>query len=422
MDLKKESVFRFRVPRESIPIIEGYVKEHYPKSFESNLVRFLYVLDYVCRGNYKHRKSVPINMKYLSTVLGSNTSNTKKIVDSLTKLGLLNKDGAYIVGKKSTSYSLIYKDDIVSSIPFNVFSHNCTKRIINMKNSSTKDFNETLEFKNLANYLLSIDINKDLILYIIQHPLFFFSYLPPYDNQHREDSEDYMIHEFKVEFQNIYSIYLKDIFIKRPNNTGRVYTPFSVMDRDHRPYLSYEGKTLKCLDIANSQPLIFCAFLKAYCEQNGIELPKEEYEEYKSLVENGVFYEKFMQGDELLEENRKQFKQEFFGSVFYTKVSNIPYKLRKRFKEVFPKIYSIMDDIKSDIGNDGFALKMQELEADIVWDKVNAPMLREGYLCYNIYDSIVSHDLDTIEEAKNRMIKEFEKLNIKPKFKLEIFE
>jgi len=194
------------------------------------------------------------------------------------------------------------------------------------------------------------------------------------------------------------------------------------MDREHRPYLSYEGNTLKCLDIANSQPLIFCAFLKKYCIENNIEIPKEEYDLYKTLVEKGVFYEKFMEGDELLPDNRKLFKQEFFGSVFYTRVSKVPYKLRKRFVKVFPKIYQIMDDIKFKHGNDGFALLMQEEEARIIWDEVNAPMLREGYLCYNIYDSIVSHDIDTIREAEVRLKSEFGKLGINPTFKLEVFE
>ena len=418
-----KSYFRFKVPKDSIPIIEEFVKKEYPKSFEANLCRYLYVVEYVHMGMYAHRKKVPVNREQLKQNIGVNNTKATKILKDLCNLGILEKSGNYLSGVTSNSYTLKDTSKITTSIPFSVFTHKATKNIIERKNMKKRDntiFENTLEAELLAKYLLSIDIDSTLITNIISFPLFTFSYLSPYVYQHRE--EDEAIQEFKSEFKNIVSIYNKEIFIKRNNNKGRVFTNFTVMDKDHRPYLSYKGQTLKCLDIANSQPLIFCAFLKKYCEENNIPIPTEEYDVYKNLVEKGLFYERFMEGDDLLPENRKDFKKEFFGSVFYTKVSNIPYKLRKRFVKVFPKIYKIMDDIKFKHGNDGFALMMQEEEARIVWDNVNAPMLREGYLCYNIYDSIVSHDIDTIKEAEIRLRAEFGKLGISPTFKLEVFE
>lgn len=417
------SNLRYQVPRDSIPVLEDFIKEKFPKSFESNLCRYFFVIQYIHLGMYTHRKIVPVNRNTLSDIMKISRGNASNILNDLCNLGIIKKHSNGVVGVKSATYSILDKSEITTSIPFSVFKHNATKNIIERRNMNKKDrtrFENSEDGLLLAKYLLSITIDPILITNIISFPLFSFSFLPPYRGQLDDDNDE--IQEFKSEFKNIVSIHNKDLFIKRNNNKGRVFTNFSVMDRDHRPYLSYEGQTLKCLDIANSQPLIFCAFIKKYCLENGIEIPKEEYELYKTLVEGGVFYERFMEGDDILPDNRKLFKQEFFGSVFYTKVSKVPYKLRKRFIKVFPNIYQIMDDIKFKHGNDGFALLMQEEEARIVWDCVNAPMLREGYKCYNIYDSIVSHDMDTIEEANRRMSHEFSKLGITPKFKLEIFE
>lgn len=416
------SYLRFKIPKDSIRIVEDFVRSRYPKSFESNLCRFFYVIEYVHLGTYTHRKIVPVNRNTISEYLKISRGDASSILNNLCNLGVLKKHSDGISGVKSATYSILDKSEITTSIPFAVFKHKATKNIIERRNMNKKDrtrFENTLEAQLLAKYLLSLTIDPTLLSNIISFPLFSLSFLSPYGGELEGDKE---IQEFKSEFKNIVSIHNKEIFIKRNNNKGRVFTNFSVMDREHRPYLSYEGQTLKCLDIANSQPLIFCAFIKKYCTDNNIELPKEEYELYKTLVEKGVFYEKFMEGDELLPDNRKSFKQEFFGSVFYTRVSKVPYKLRKRFVKVFPKIYQIMDDIKFKHGNDGFALLMQEEEARIIWDEVNAPMLKEGYLCYNIYDSIVSHDIDTIREAEVRLKSEFGKLGINPTFKLEVFE
>lgn len=415
--------YNFKIPKDSIPILENFVKDTYPKSYQSNLCRYFSVLEYVYLGTNSHRNVVPVNRDFLIDVLKINGKNASFILKSLCDLNILKKESNGKFGVRSTTYSLLDKSELALSIPFEVFEHKATKNIIERRNMNKIDktrFENTLEAKLLVKYLLSINISNNLLSNIISNPLFPFSYTLPYTGQHKSVMKE--IKEFKSKFKNIVSISQGDLFIKRNNGKGRVYTNFSVMDREHRPYLSYEGQTLKCLDISNSQPLIFCAFLKKYCLENNLELPKEEYEYYKELVEKGMFYERFMEGEELLPENRKDFKKAFFGSVFYTKVSNIPYELRKRFTKVFPKIYSLMDTIKKKHGNEGFALLMQELEADIVWDKVNAPMLREGYLCYNIYDSIVSHDMKTIEEAKRRMKICFGNLDISPNFKLEIFE
>lgn len=417
------SKYNFKIPKDSIPILEEFVKTNFPKSYQSNLCRYFSVLEYVFLGSNNHRTVVPINRDFLVETLKISRKNASFIIKSLCDLNLLKKESDGKFGVRSATYSLLDKSDLALSIPFEVFEHKATKNIIERRNMNRTDntrFENTEVANKLLHYLLSIQIDNTLLSTIISNPLFPFSYLSPYRVQHKSVIKE--IKEFKTKFKNIVSISQGDIFIKRNNGKGRVYTNFSVMDREHRRYLSYEGQTLKCLDISNSQPLIFCAFIKKYCEDNKINIPFDEYNHYKDLVEKGMFYERFMEGDEFKQENRKDFKQAFFGSVFYTKVSNIPYELRKRFTKVFPEIYSIMDTIKKKHGNDGFALLMQELEANIIWDKVNAPMLLEGHLCYNIYDSIISHDMQTINEAKKRIQKEFSVLGITPNFKLEIFE
>lgn len=411
--------YRFQVPKKSLSKIESFVKESYPKAFKNYLHRYLYVVDYIVKGTAYYRKEIPISRNMLSEIIGTKNKATSKILKDLCDLQVIAKVQNAVREVKSAKYKLLDKSELAYSIPVNIqsskFIHSITqKRNQNMKNKV--EFSETPEAQLLMDYLSQITINASILNDVINYPLFpFIFYIP-----NRGEFEEEDILEFKLEYGNLLRIYYNDLYIKRPVPNSRIYTPFSVMHREHRKYLMYEGKTLKCVDLVNSQPLLSAAFMFNYCKENGITPPKE-LKQYKESCEQGRFYEQFMNEEERLPQNRTLFKKDFFGSVFFTKVSKAKNRLRTKFISIYPEVHKLLDRIKTEYGNDGFAHQMQMFEASIIWDDVNVSMLKDGYLCYNIYDSIVSHDDATLQEATRRIINAFKKYDIIPSIKIEDF-
>lgn len=418
--MEKKKGYRFQIPKKSLPKIEKFVKENYPKSFERNLVRYLFVVDYISRGTYYFREDVPLNKHYLISTFKANGKNVQLIIENLCKLGVIEKTARFEVGVSANRFKLKDRSNRVYSIAYDLFKYDCTVSIIEKHNKNEKKFkmafNETDEAQLLLDYLLKIDIDKDILIQAIDYPVFPFSYYTPHVGQFEKSD----IMEFQEEYGNLLRIYNGNLYVKRPTPKSRVYTPFTNMHRGHRKYLTHEGGHLKCVDIANSQPTLSAAFIQKYCDDNGIPTPNE-LSYYKSICEKGMFYEEFMVGDERLDENRTQFKKDFFGTVFYTKPSSWMPDLRQRFVNKFPKIYSILDTIKEEYGNDGFATEMQKLEAGIVFDAVNVSLLKDGLGCYNIYDSIVSHEDYILREASVRLKREFRKYGLNPMLKIEDF-
>jgi hypothetical protein len=153
------------------------------------------------------------------------------------------------------------------------------------------------------------------------------------------------------------------------------------------------------------------------------EVPKD-LDLYINDCEQGIFYENFMNEEQSKPENRTEFKKAFFGAVFFSKVSKRNNKLKTLFKIRYPNVYEEICSIKGGLDSktyNQFAINLQRLEASIIFEAVNLPMLKEGYKCYNIYDSIVSHDTLTLQEATNRIKKEFTKYGINPTIKIEDF-
>lgn len=417
---RKKSKYRFQIPKDSLTKIEKLVKEEYPNSFERNLVRHLFVVDYISRGSYYFRGDVPVNRQYLMDLFHTKGSDTQRIIKNLCTLGVIEKTSDFEVGVTANRFRIKDKSKRVYSIPYDVFKYTCTKSIIDKHNTSKRvnmNFQETEEAQLLLDYIAKISIDRDLLEQVIDYPVFPFIFYTPHVGEFEESD----ILELKAEYANLLRIYHGDLYVKRTVEGSRVYTPFTNMHREHRKYLSYEGKGLKCVDIANSQPTLAAAYMQTYCDDRRIPYPRG-LQYYKKICEDGLFYEEFMVGDERLPENRGKFKKDFFGMVFYTKPSSWMPPLRKRFVNKFPEIYKLLDVIKEDLGNDGFATEMQRLEAGIIFDNVNVSLLKDGMGCYNIYDSIVSHDDAVLEEAKMRIKDAFRAYGITPTLKVEDFK
>ncbi len=123
-----------------------------------------------------------------------------------------------------------------------------------------------------------------------------------------------------------------------------------------------------------------------------------------------------MQLNNVLPENRSEFKIKMFGEVFFSKVSKRKTKLKKQFIAKYPNAYEAICAIKGGLGSktyNQFAILLQQKEASIIFDTVNMGLLKEGIPAFNIFDSILCSP-EHKEIAKERLLNAFSSINITP--------
>lgn len=226
---------------------------------------------------------------------------------------------------------------------------------------------------------------------------------------------------------NVKRILDGDMYVKRPVEGSRVYCNLSNLKREFRKHLHYEGIKLQSIDITASQPTLAGMLVRSKTMDSNKPL-QAELKIYLDLCQSGMFYEKFMNECLLDGETRGEFKERFFGEVFFCKPSKRLKQITKSFKKHFPLMYETIVQMKGGYRKAGdrtyarFADELQKFEASIIYDKVNIRLLKEGRGCFNIYDSIVSHEKDTLDIAKIYIEEEFIKYGVIPNIKYEVFE
>lgn len=331
----------------------------------------------------------------------------------LYELKIVKIDKEHKFGKNSTFYKLTDNFETIAVIPVSV-ENTLIKKIIQDRNESFEAFKFTVEGQLYLSYISNLYITNINDAYVSINSMYLLPIGVGILNYETIKKQKTILRRIQD----------KDIFLTRKNNEGRVVCNFSVLHRNLRQYLEFEGKTLKCVDLKNSQPLLAGMYIKSEMMKDGEVIP-QELEDYIELCSKGKFYETFMSGKEYCSDCRKYFKQEFFGDVFFSKVKVKHTKLAKMFIERFPFIYQKICEFKGGY-NSGthkdFAINMQNFESNIVFDKINLPMLREGYGCFNIYDSIVSHSNEVLEEATKRINYEFSQFGVTPSLTIEDFQ
>lgn len=397
--------------------ISKLIDKYTARTKVSRQFQYYYIIDHILRNSEKNNNSVPLNQSFLAKILGVSNSLCSSMVHDLVDNEIIEVVKLHNHGYNSTHYAIPEKYRQLISISVKRKEVKVLTQIMKRRDDVNNTFLASKNGHLYMNYIANISITN--ISTIFQSISNKYVLLPNMDNTVKLKLID-------REKTNVERIEKGDYWLKRPDEKSRVYCNLSILHREYRKYLHYKGKTLKCVDIRCSQPSLAGMMIKQRLLQNGQVIPKE-LETYLKACTSGQFYELFMEGDELLEENRKQFKQDFFKAVFFSRVTKRNNKLKKKFIDKFPTIYNIICEMKGGIQDKKdrtfaeFAKELQRFEASIIVDKVNIPMLQEGYGCYNIYDSIVSHDDATLIEATRRITEEFEKLGFTPKINIEDF-
>jgi hypothetical protein len=127
-----------------------------------------------------------------------------------------------------------------------------------------------------------------------------------------------------------------------------------------------DNSPLGQVDIKNSQPLFFYLVIKDVKS-----IPEKEKEEYRKLVEEGRFYEFFMERFKIKPELRDEYKQKILTGLFFDKNRGKPNRYLKYFTTQFPSIVAYIAHIKKDDYRDLIRL-LQRTESNFIIEQAVA--------------------------------------------------
>jgi hypothetical protein len=209
----------------------------------------------------------------------------------------------------------------------------------------------------------------------------------------------------------------------------RFYHSITNLKREYRKFVLIDNKPIIEVDLVNSQPTFSVGFIKGVyfnatrLGNQDTQLPSD-FLLYEELCCNGQFYEAIAEkaGIVLTEENRSDFKEDFFKNIFYSRINVKDNPIKRAFKELFPNVYQTIKGIKS-LGYKKFATWMQDFEADLMVFAVYKQLLDENFKVLVLHDAILCNSLETAKRAKDLIREQFKcRYNQRIRFKDEKLE
>lgn len=362
---------------------------------DAHVDRMYYIIHliYEQRLLYKiEEEYVPLKAIYLRRLLGRATEkngihNYNVYTNILTSAGVIECDRHYIVNEKSFGYKLCDKYANVRHKQVQIASASLQTNLdrwYKCHKPSSK------VHKHIYDLLTKIEIDYTESLKAIDH----FS------------TEEYNCAKIHID-----KIHNKDFYI-RQDEYGRVHTNLTNLESSLRKFLTYGGKKLANIDIANSQPLI--SLMSILSKLTPYDVQASDVLCYKRLVERGELYEYLM--EKTGKTDRNEFKENFFRRTFFGK------KTSSLFCELFPTIGREIKKIKrTDYRR--LAWMMQRKESKLIITKICGRIMREHPEAFigTIHDSILTTP-ENVSTIRQIMSEEFEKIGLSPTIRIDRYE
>jgi len=193
---------------------------------------------------------------------------------------------------------------------------------------------------------------------------------------------------FHVNCRVLLSIDNKDyIYVKKDENTGRVFTSFSCMKRELRSFCTIDNEKLDSVDLKAAQPTFLVHHLLAEHPDN-----KDVREFYRIVTEEDIynfldqhFYFREMYARFMPDELRDQSKIEFMRWIFSDARGSTDYS--KAIKKEFPDVWKFVQNEKTAFKRKktNYAIELQKIEASIFIEGMR-DIFHEGVL--SVHDSL----------------------------------
>jgi hypothetical protein len=358
---------------------------------ETNLEKYQWIIHTIIDELYKSEDAyqgfVHLKSDILRYFIGERFY--KNIIRTLKNSEIIEVDDSYSVGNWSKSYRLKpkFEHEVVKISFDSEKAQGYIDKLNDWKNSEFEELLNNPVYGALNNNLQKIKFDSEGAMQFL--------------NSIRADLNTEQINSRLISIDKLAE---KDYFCKL-DKSGRVHTNLTNLPRDFRKFIAFEGKKLVQLDIANSQPLLFCPLLKEYWAveklskaprenkkikksksllhlemmENGIpdfinEQPENDYsndiQEYFILTQKGLFYDKFiellMKNAGIKVSNRSDFKKLFFKYVFYsTTQRKNEYRYEGWLRKWMPNVYKAIKWHKRG-GHNKLAIQLQKTESDII--------------------------------------------------------
>lgn len=389
--------------------IIGYNPKHHEKYVW--LIHLIVLQNIISKNSYFGY--INLKSELLRKYIGDKFS--KKIIIQLKKSGIIDVIDNYEVGKNSKSYRLSkkYSTSGIEKVDFD--SKKAKKYIEKHENEMQRRLNQSDKnaiFHELLDNVKQIEID--------------FFEANKNSNELFEKGEFESLHAKGCHDYYIESIANGDVFFSESNITGRVYHSICNCNRAIRKFLNYKGQKLFQVDLANSQPVLFCPMIQDFVKINWgkycIKIDRERVNKgrriiniyntpyvesfypsdvlkYIELTKEGKFYEFLMNEFKIPIEEREEFKIIFFKQIFYSKiVAQKKYKNSILFQKLFPTVYDAILWYKRNNHAD-LSIKLQKAESDIVINGVCKRLISEypeggKPFFIPIHDALISIKMD----------------------------
>jgi hypothetical protein len=297
---------------------------------------------------------VPVNFEVLKSIVSKRELDT--ILTNLKHWGIVESDNHYIAGHKSIGYRVaeLYRGKIKQ---YQINDPKIIKKMELHKNNQMVNVGGAY-----LSHLNEIRIDKIKAEKFIR-------------NKYDVNSEEY-----KSRFVSINLIHTKQYFAIK-DKQGRVHTNLTNLASELRKFLFRNtGEVITEVDIPNSQPIFLYCHLKLSTKVN-----QGELEDYRKLVESGLFYETL----NTVGIERSDFKKKFYTEVLFGKSYLMEGAVGKGFSARFPTIAAVIKGMKSTDHN-AVALVLQREESKFIFDCLNKYNIQSNYdFCLTIHDSLV---------------------------------
>jgi len=318
--------------------------------------------------------------------------NTQKVYSNLYSLILKEKYGAYYnyymewlvenrfihlhsdycVGKKSKTYLI---NDECFDDPLRVRTQDrvlMKKKMINILSDNLDKTNyariDREIRRKIVNDLAHVEINYEKAKEIL-------------DNM---EGESLIKNSYSVE-----SIYNGDLY-SQFDIYGRVHTNFTTLKSEIRKTcLTIDGYEIEEVDIRNSQPLFLTILIDKHnddlnCVDDG------EYEFFRGLVVNGLFYDYYMKKSGIVP--RKEAKNSVYKVLFGKNAGDIHSEI---FRDIFPTIYDFIVKYKEIYGPENgdhkiISHELQKCESNFLFNSIIKDIMRQHphIKLFTVHDSI----------------------------------
>jgi hypothetical protein len=399
-EVEINTVNTITVNSDLIKLIKFKLKKSRKKhDFTYHYLYFCHVIGYLKNSHKKFKDTEYANIHYKTMVSIISKYKYSEIVSNLLSWGIIATDDEYQAGFKSKGYKLLPPYDVPNKTII-IKDDKINMKLTQFKNKSLqqlKKMPESYNYLHISNTWIKMD----------------YSTASTYNNAFYFTEPD----SYNANFYSICNY--RDLNHKfQIDKSNRIHTNLTNLKSDFRRFLSVQGEKLGQVDIRNSQPLFLYLVIK-----DNPEIPDTEKQEYRQLVEEGRFYEMFMEKLNLTADKRKEVKEMTYKYIFYGESRNIDKKYLNIFREKFPNILGFINQIKNPDYKQ-FAILLQKAESRFVIGKVVPEFIQRNSTTQEfvstIHDSIVVK-ASKLNEAKQIMAECFKLEGIEPKLEISLF-